>query len=169
MQKRPLQWRKFLDIFFCDWIIVLFLLTLGRVVRADIMTEAGGRSKGCGTVLFESSEDAAHAISILACLKDLPKRKLYIFLYKYHKLHTDKICLNQYNGKTMTLNTWSGMYNGTLIDGREIDVRMDRLGWCQKWSVPKFSWGERPPVSLGLAEAYPFLYCCHRIPCLIVV
>lgn len=55
----------------------------GRVVRADIMTEAGGRSKGCGTVLFESSEDAAHAIS---------------------------------------------MYNGTLIDGREIDVRMDRLG-----------------------------------------
>ena len=41
-----------------------FLCT-GRVVRADIMTESGGRSKGCGTVLFETSEDAAHAISIL--------------------------------------------------------------------------------------------------------
>lgn len=55
----------------------------GRVVRADIMTESSGRSKGCGTVLFETSEDAAHAIS---------------------------------------------MFNGALIDGREIDVRMDRLG-----------------------------------------
>ena len=37
----------------------------GRVVRADIMTESSGRSKGCGTVLFETSEDAAHAICIL--------------------------------------------------------------------------------------------------------
>ncbi|XP_068736387.1 myelin expression factor 2-like [Montipora capricornis] len=55
----------------------------GRVVRADIMTESGGRSKGCGTVMFETAEDAAHAISL---------------------------------------------FNGALIDGREIDVRMDRLG-----------------------------------------
>ena len=37
------------------------------MVRADIMTESGGRSKGCGTVLFETPEDAAHAISILCC------------------------------------------------------------------------------------------------------
>lgn len=55
----------------------------GRVVRADIMTETSGRSKGCGTVLFDSPEDAAHAIN---------------------------------------------MFNGALVDGREIDVRMDRLG-----------------------------------------
>ncbi|XP_073251535.1 myelin expression factor 2-like [Porites lutea] len=55
----------------------------GRVVRADIMTESSGRSKGCGTVLFETSEDAAHAIS---------------------------------------------MFNGTMVDGRELDVRLDRLG-----------------------------------------
>jgi len=55
----------------------------GRVVRADIMTESSGRSKGCGTVMFETPEDAAHAIS---------------------------------------------MFNGALVDGREIDVRMDRLG-----------------------------------------
>ena len=34
-------------------------------MRADIMTESSGRSKGCGTVLFETSEDAAHAICIL--------------------------------------------------------------------------------------------------------
>lgn len=55
----------------------------GRVVRADIMTEPGGRSKGCGTVMFESPDDAVHAIS---------------------------------------------MFNGTRVDGREIDVRMDSLG-----------------------------------------
>ena len=29
------------------------------------MTESSGRSKGCGTVMFETPEDAAHAISIL--------------------------------------------------------------------------------------------------------
>lgn len=52
-------------------------------MRADIMTESSGRSKGCGTVLFETSEDAAHAIS---------------------------------------------MFNGTMVDGRELDVRLDRLG-----------------------------------------
>lgn len=40
-------------------------LPTGRVVRADIMTESSGRSKGCGTVLFDAPEDAAHAISIL--------------------------------------------------------------------------------------------------------
>ena len=45
------------------------LLNAGRVVRADIMTESSGRSKGCGTVLFETSEDAAHAISILLTCK----------------------------------------------------------------------------------------------------
>lgn len=42
-----------------------FFLPTGRVVRADIMTESSGRSKGCGTVLFDAPEDAAHAISIL--------------------------------------------------------------------------------------------------------
>ena len=49
----------------------MFCLTFtysGSVARADIMTESGGRSKGCGTVLFESPEDAAHAISILFVL-----------------------------------------------------------------------------------------------------
>ena len=45
--------------------VLCCLLNAGRVVRADIMTESSGRSKGCGTVLFETSEDAAHAISIL--------------------------------------------------------------------------------------------------------
>lgn len=45
------------------------LLNAGRVVRADIMSESGGRSKGCGTVLFETSEDAAHAIRILLTCK----------------------------------------------------------------------------------------------------
>ena len=45
--------------------VLCYLLNAGRVVRADIMTESSGRSKGCGTVLFETSEDAAHAISIL--------------------------------------------------------------------------------------------------------
>lgn len=49
--------------------ILGFLLNAGRVVRADIMTESSGRSKGCGTVLFETSEDAAHAISILLTCK----------------------------------------------------------------------------------------------------
>lgn len=43
----------------------IFFLPTGRVVRADIMTESSGRSKGCGTVLFDAPEDAAHAISIL--------------------------------------------------------------------------------------------------------
>ena len=46
------------------------LLNAGRVVRADIMTESSGRSKGCGTVLFETSEDAAHAIRILLTCKN---------------------------------------------------------------------------------------------------
>lgn len=45
------------------------LLNIGRVVRADIMTESTGRSKGCGTVLFDTPEDAAHAISILSTCK----------------------------------------------------------------------------------------------------
>lgn len=49
--------------------ILCCLLNSGRVVRADIMTESSGRSKGCGTVLFETSEDAAHAISILLTCK----------------------------------------------------------------------------------------------------
>ena len=46
-------------------ILIAFFSDSGRVVRADIMTESSGRSKGCGTVLFETSEDAAHAICIL--------------------------------------------------------------------------------------------------------
>ena len=46
------------------------LFNAGRVVRADIMTESSGRSKGCGTVLFETSEDAAHAIRILLTCKN---------------------------------------------------------------------------------------------------
>ena len=47
------------------WNLNCFFSDSGRVVRADIMTESSGRSKGCGTVLFETSEDAAHAICIL--------------------------------------------------------------------------------------------------------
>ena len=54
-------------IFTVGFYVLFHVSYSGRVVRADIMTESGGRSKGCGTVLFETSEDAAHAISILCC------------------------------------------------------------------------------------------------------
>ncbi|XP_028406038.1 myelin expression factor 2-like [Dendronephthya gigantea] len=53
----------------------------GRVVRADVLMDDSKRSKGCGTVLFESEEEAARAVS---------------------------------------------SFNGTMMDGREIEVRMDR-------------------------------------------
>jgi len=36
----------------------------GRIVRADIKTNDDGRSKGCGTVTFESSDDANRAVSL---------------------------------------------------------------------------------------------------------
>lgn len=37
----------------------------GRVLRADVMTDSTGRSKGCGIVEFASSSDARNAISTL--------------------------------------------------------------------------------------------------------
>lgn len=37
----------------------------GRVLRADVMTDANGRSKGCGIVEFESAADAEQAIATL--------------------------------------------------------------------------------------------------------
>jgi len=39
--------------------------SVGRVVRADTLTGADGRSKGSGTVLFESRHDAQKAIEVL--------------------------------------------------------------------------------------------------------
>lgn len=36
----------------------------GKVVRADILTEDNGRSKGCGIVVFDRAEDANNAISL---------------------------------------------------------------------------------------------------------
>jgi len=36
----------------------------GRIVRADIKTNDDGRSKGCGTVTFESPDDANRAVSL---------------------------------------------------------------------------------------------------------
>ncbi|CAB3995617.1 myelin expression factor 2 isoform X1, partial [Paramuricea clavata] len=53
----------------------------GRVVRADVLMDDSKRSKGCGTVLFESAEEASRAVL---------------------------------------------SFNGTMMDGREIEVRMDR-------------------------------------------
>jgi len=37
----------------------------GRVLRADVMTDASGRSKGCGIVEFASASDARNAIATL--------------------------------------------------------------------------------------------------------
>lgn len=37
----------------------------GDVVRADIMTDQGGRSRGCGIVEFANPEQAAQAIEQL--------------------------------------------------------------------------------------------------------
>jgi len=54
----------------------------GRIVRADIKTNDDGRSKGCGTVTFESTDDANRAVSL---------------------------------------------FNQNRIDGREIEVRIDRM------------------------------------------
>ena len=34
-------------------------------MRADVLTEDNGRSKGCGIVVFDRAEDANNAISIL--------------------------------------------------------------------------------------------------------
>ena len=56
-------------------------------MRADIMTESSGRSKGCGTVLFETSEDAAHAI----CILNFFLIKLLIYCYKEEKCDVIKI------------------------------------------------------------------------------
>lgn len=54
----------------------------GRIIRADIKQDDNNRSKGCGTVTFETADEAVKAISI---------------------------------------------FNGMRIDGREIEVRMDRV------------------------------------------
>ena len=40
------------------------LFYVGRVVRADVLMDDSKRSKGCGTVLFETAEEAAHAVCI---------------------------------------------------------------------------------------------------------
>ena len=37
----------------------------GPVSRADILKNDDGRSKGCGTIVFESADDARYAIGIL--------------------------------------------------------------------------------------------------------
>ena len=49
----------------------------GDVVRADVMTEPDGRSKGCGLVEYASARDAAKAIQGLndTVLKD---RKIFV-------------------------------------------------------------------------------------------
>lgn len=53
----------------------------GRILRADVKMDDKNRSKGCGTVTFETNDEALKAISL---------------------------------------------FNGSRIDGREIEVRMDR-------------------------------------------
>ena len=45
---------------------IVILISLGRVVRADLMTDDRGRSKGCGTVLFETADEARYAVCILS-------------------------------------------------------------------------------------------------------
>lgn len=37
----------------------------GEVIRADVMTDQGGRSRGCGIVEFANAEQAAQAIEQL--------------------------------------------------------------------------------------------------------
>ena len=37
----------------------------GSVVHADVMTEPGGRSKGCGLVVFSNAAGATNAIAML--------------------------------------------------------------------------------------------------------
>lgn len=37
----------------------------GDVIRADVMTDQGGRSRGCGIVEFATSEQASQAIEQL--------------------------------------------------------------------------------------------------------
>jgi RNA recognition motif-containing protein len=37
----------------------------GHIVRADVMEEQTGRSKGCGIVEFSTAEEAAHALEIM--------------------------------------------------------------------------------------------------------
>lgn len=48
-------WQELKDLFF----------QAGSVVRADVQSNHQGRSKGCGTVLFASAEDAQNAIATL--------------------------------------------------------------------------------------------------------
>jgi len=44
-----------------------FVQTLiGNIIRADVLLDLSGRSKGQGTVLFESSNEAQKAIRTLA-------------------------------------------------------------------------------------------------------
>ena len=41
------------------------LFLLGSIVRADVMKNDDGRSKGCGTVTFENNTEANRAVGIL--------------------------------------------------------------------------------------------------------
>ena len=43
-----------------------FCPILGNIIRADVLLDLSGRSKGQGTVLFESSNEAQKAIRTLA-------------------------------------------------------------------------------------------------------
>ena len=42
------------------------LFLSGKIVRADIMKMDDGRSKGCGTVTFETTAEASRAVSIFS-------------------------------------------------------------------------------------------------------
>jgi RNA recognition motif-containing protein len=56
----------------------------GTVVRADVVSDASGRSKGIGTVTFETEEQAAAAIQGLNG-QDLKGRVIYVQFDKFEK------------------------------------------------------------------------------------
>lgn len=68
----------------------------GNVVRADVSAGPDGRSKGYGTVLFETTDDADNAISKVICTR-----------YNIAKHPAE-------------------MFNGADFDGRTINVHLDK-------------------------------------------
>jgi len=54
----------------------------GKIVRADVLTLPNGRSKGAGTVLFETKEEAQKAIALMNNT-ELAGRKMFVHEDKF--------------------------------------------------------------------------------------
>jgi RNA recognition motif-containing protein len=108
-----------------------FFRGAGAIIRADV-AQAGGRSKGCGTVLFETIEDAQRAIckSFFLLL-----RCVYVAVQLLLEVDASYQLEKRRKKKTKILIVHvpyiKAMFNGQEWKGRRIEVR--EVGFSLTW------------------------------------